>query len=95
MEKELDDERNVEYTNQCRMRVKLTVVSNSTEMAYTDKCEDIEVDKLSAINANMLSKKQIADFSLQSIIKKSFAIREEAKEEPMTFFWENDILRRK
>ncbi|KAL3879165.1 hypothetical protein ACJMK2_031474 [Sinanodonta woodiana] len=83
MAKGLDSERTVEFVN------------NSIETADTDQREDIEMGNLSSMNADMLSKLQLADISLQSIKEKSFASREEAEEEPMSFFWENDILRRK
>ncbi|KAL3874135.1 hypothetical protein ACJMK2_037188 [Sinanodonta woodiana] len=92
MEKVLDDDLKVENTNQCEG--KKEVVNNSIETADTDQREDIEMGKLSSMNADMLSKLQLADISLQSIKEKSFASREEAKEEPMSFFWEKDILRR-
>ena len=94
-EKEIDDERSVENTNQSEDEGRNEVVNNSTETADTDQREDIEVDKLSSMNTDMLSKLEIVDISLQSIREKSFATREEAKEEPISFLWENDILRRK
>ncbi|KAL3855789.1 hypothetical protein ACJMK2_014989 [Sinanodonta woodiana] len=83
--KGLNSERTVECTNQCEDDGKKEVVNNSIETADTDQREDIEVGKLSSINADMLSKLQLADISLQSIKEKSFASREEA----------NGILRRK
>jgi len=95
MVKGLDDERTVKNTDQCEDEYRNEVVNKSIETTDTDQHDDMGLDKLSAINADMLSKLQTADISLQSIREKSFATREEAEEEPMAFFWENDILRRK
>ncbi|KAL3875833.1 hypothetical protein ACJMK2_033744 [Sinanodonta woodiana] len=93
MKKVLDDDLKVENTNQCEDEGENEVVNNSTEMPDTDKYKDIEVDKRSAV-MDVLSKLQIADMAMQNIKMTSFAISEEAKEEPMPFFWEKDILRR-
>ncbi|KAL3865773.1 hypothetical protein ACJMK2_043128 [Sinanodonta woodiana] len=95
MSKGLDNERTVECTNQCEDDGKKEVVNHSIETADTDHRENIEMGKLSSMNADMLSKLQLAYISLQGNKEKSFASREEAEEEPMPFFWENDILRRK
>ncbi|KAL3878915.1 hypothetical protein ACJMK2_031241 [Sinanodonta woodiana] len=91
MVKGLDSERAVECTDKCEDDSKKRVINNSSETADTDQREDIEMGKLSSMNADMLSKLQLADISLQSIKEKSFASREEAEEEPMSFFWEKDI----
>ncbi|KAL3847707.1 hypothetical protein ACJMK2_018604, partial [Sinanodonta woodiana] len=93
MVKELDNESTVENIDQCEDEGINEDVNNNIEIAYTDKHKDIEVDKRSAVNLDMLPKPQLADSSLQSIRMTSFAIREEAKEELMSFFRENILLR--
>ncbi|KAL3880638.1 hypothetical protein ACJMK2_032862, partial [Sinanodonta woodiana] len=82
-----EDERTVGNIDQCEDQSKNEVVNYSIVTADTDQREDIEVDKLTTMNVEMLSKLQMADISLQSIREKSFAILEEAEEEPMSLFW--------
>ncbi|KAL3866616.1 hypothetical protein ACJMK2_043900 [Sinanodonta woodiana] len=82
MLKELDNESTVVNIGQYEDEGMKEVVNKSAEMADTDKHKDIKVDKLSAVNVVLIK-------------EKSFATREEAEEEPMSFSCENDILQRK
>ncbi|KAL3879849.1 hypothetical protein ACJMK2_032128, partial [Sinanodonta woodiana] len=70
MVKELNNESTVENIDQCEEGMNEDV-NNNIEIADNDKHKDIDVDKHSAVNVDMLPKPQLADSSLKSIRRMS------------------------
>ncbi|KAK3602257.1 hypothetical protein CHS0354_017634 [Potamilus streckersoni] len=66
MVKGCNDDMTVKNIDQCEDEYSNEVINKNIETTDTDQ-RDMEVDKLSAMNAGMLSKQQTADISLQSI----------------------------